>query len=406
MSAAICAVFVFGLTDVRLGTLGGPVPVELPAPPLDVADRDGELTVQVVEAYDAPTEAGSEAGVGTRDGPPIAGARVRVLWGRDGRYFLAGDGRTDAAGAVTLKKLPRGEIWVTVDAENWARSSTTLVIGAEPRTAKVRLRAAESLSVLVKDGEGNPLPLATVLVTGGDPLPFGALTDGAGLAAFDRVGPSPWVVKASARGYESVTRSGVDGDVEIVLRELGSLEVKVVDEGGAPVGGASVSIVGSSLFPARRTETDKTGVSRIAGLLGGVYDLRAVHERSVSQTVIGYRLDKGEHAQVTLRLMPGRMVMALVTEGADDPAPIVVSGADVMLTESGISSFPLYGRTGPDGTVTLGPIAEGHATLAARARGFVARAAVSVPEELPDSPIRIPLLKGGDAGGAGDRRQR
>jgi hypothetical protein len=65
----------------------------------------------------------------------------------------------------------------------------------------------------------------------------------------------------------------------------------------------------------------------------------------------------------------------------------------VALVEGGLSSFPLHGRTGSDGKVTLGPIAPGPATLSARAPDFVGRGAVPVPES-GNEPVRIALLRG------------
>jgi protocatechuate 3,4-dioxygenase beta subunit len=76
----------------------------------------------------------------------------------------------------------------------------------------------------------------------------------------------------------------------------------------------------------------------------------------------------------------------------------VVAAADVVLAEGGITPFPLRGRTGADGKVTLGPIGPGPASVSASARGFVPRGAVPVPEVL-HGPVRIPLLPGGTLAG-------
>jgi hypothetical protein len=139
-------------------------------------------------------------------------------------------------------------------------------------------------------------------------------------------------------------------------------------------------------------ETDGRGIANIVGLLAGVYDLKARRGKLVSDTWIGLELARGEHRSITLKLTVGRMITALVTDGEDDNAPVVPS-ADVVLVEGGLSSFPLRGRTGPEGTVTLGPIASGLAALAAHARDFVPRSAVPVPP-VPEGPVRIALLRG------------
>ena len=382
LAGLACVLVVGGLFDVML-----PVAREVTRaapPPAEVAERDASVQVVVSAA------SGDDAGAA---GPPIEGAAIRVFWTYRGRHYLAATAKTDVDGRARLSELPRGSSWVLAEAEGYSRTSTQLVLGAEPRTAQVVLPEARELAVTVVDEEGAPIPMATVLATGGDPLPFGALTDPAGVARFDRLGPPPWTLKASARGYESLTRSGVTEDATFALRRLGSLEVLVENADGSPAPDAEVTIAGSSLWPARLATADREGVARIAGLLAGAYDLRATHGELVSETLLGVELDRGEQKRVTLTLVPGRMVTALVTDGEGD-SPVVVPSADVVLVEGGLSSFPMLGRTGADGTVTLGPLPRGPATLAARARGFVPRAAVPVPSEL-DGPVRIPLLRGG-----------
>lgn len=376
LAALACLSFVVGLSDVRLprATGGGPF---APPPPVAAAARDARLVLRVVAA-------GTHA--------PIAGATVRAFWQQRGRYYSAAQGESDARGALVLSRLPRGVMWVVVDAKGRARSSTRLVLESAERHATVELAPARSLRVSVRDERGAPLGGATVLVTSADPLPFGALTDARGEARFTRLDAAPWKVKASARGYASATESDVSGDVTLTLRPLGVLDARVVDASGKLVPGATVLIAGSNLWPARRAETGPSGVARIAALLAGVYDLKAEKGDLVSDTLLGFSLAKSAHESVTLRLGPGREVHVLVTDGDADP-PIGVPNADVVLAENGISSFPLTGRTGADGSVTLGPIAPGPAVVAARAADFVPRGGVAVPDTL-SGPVRVALLHG------------
>ncbi len=401
LAAFACCCFVVGLFDVALSR---PV-VAAYAPPLpeQARDRDARLVVDVTEGIDLPLSCldGDDSAGGAaacdptavpEDATGVAGATVRVFWVSRDRYYLAAVQRTDAEGRVDLSGLPRGRVWVLAQAPGRARASTQLVLGAAPRSVAIALPRAYELRVTVHDEAGHAIPGATVLVTASDPLPYGRLTDGAGVAGFVRLPPAPWIVKASAPGYESVTRAGVRSDTAIVLRNLGSLEVRVRGPDGQPVAGASVSIAGSSLWPARRVDTDHNGSARIAGLLAGVYDLRAHRADLVSETLMGLTLERGARETVTLQLQPGRVITVVVTEGTEEDA-LVVPGADVVLAEGGLSSFPLRGRTGADGTVVLGPIAPGPATVAARARGFVARGAVPIPNEL-DGPVRLALLRG------------
>ncbi len=391
VAVVACLAFVAGLFDVALTPFSaGP---SVPAPPVRASERNARLVVRVGALPSARCAPGKDGGVPPGCNPvPLPGATARVFWEQRGRYYLAGSGRTDSAGRVVIDHLPRGAIWVVVDAPKRARSSTRLILGGETRTAEVTLAPAHSLTVSVRDDKGNALPRATVLVTAADPLPFGALTGLDGAAHLTRLGASPWSVKVSARGYESVTRSGVTADVTVTLRRLGSLDVRVETIAGSPVADASVIIAGSNLWPARRATTDGKGTARIAGLLQGTYDLKAEKGALVSDTLVGVELERGQHLSLVLRVYDGRMVTAVVTDGAGEH-PVVVPDANVVLVESGISSFPIRGRSGADGTVTLGPLAPGPAMLAARADGFVPRSGVPVPDQL-DGPVQIPLLKG------------
>jgi Carboxypeptidase regulatory-like domain/PDZ domain len=376
LAALACLAFVVGLSDLRLPRATGGGPFALP-PPAAAGARDARLVLSVIAA---DTRA------------PIGGATARAFWQQGDRYYSAAEGESDAHGTLVLSRLPRGALWVIVDAPGRARSSTRLVLEGIERRATVRLAPAHALTVSVRDERGAPLGGATVLVTGVDPLPFGALTGASGAARFTRLDAAPWQVKASARGYASATESDVNGDVTLTLRPLGVLDVRVVDPSNKPVPGATVLIAGSSLWPARLAETGPRGAARIAALLAGVYDLKAEKGDLVSDTLLGFSLARSAHESVTLRLGPGREVHVLVTDGDGDP-PIGVPKADVVLAENGISSFPLTGRTGDDGSVTLGPIAPGPAVVAARAADFVPRGGVTVPDVL-NGPVRVALLHG------------
>jgi membrane-associated protease RseP (regulator of RpoE activity) len=376
-----CLSLVVGLLDVEVHP-----PPQLAESATVATSRlhDSRLTVIVREACKAAAEC-----------PPLPDAHVRVFWHQDARYFMVAEGRTAHDGRVRLDDLPRGVAWVLAEANGRARRSARVRLAAGEQAVALNLPSAAALGVTVLDEAGAGVVRATVLVEGDDPLPHGLLTDVAGRARFARLGPGPWVVKVSAPGFETVTRQGVREDVTVNLRNLGGLQVSVLDVDGRPAGGATVLIVGSRLWPARRAETDHEGRARVGGLLAGTYDLRATRGNEVSDTLFGLHLERSGQQQVTLRLRAGRSVTALVTDGSDDQAA-VVPGADVVLVEGGLSPFPLQGRTGADGTITLGPIGPGPATLAAGAVGFVSRSAVPVPTEGEgaNDPVRIPLLRG------------
>lgn len=352
--------------------------------------RDAELLVSVV-ARTSGNDDDADAGP-PRTATYLANASVQAYWQRDNEFLDAGHATTNNAGRAVLRALPRGVLWVLVEAPGYARTSTQLVLDPGKRSITLGLEPSHGLAVTVSDEQGQPLKRATVLVTGHDPLPFGALTGDDATAHFLRLGSPPWKVKASAPGYESVTRVGITNDVALTLRRLGALIVRVERASGGPAVNAQVDIAGSTLWPARSVRTDSHGNALIRGLLAGSFDLRATLDTEVSRTELGITLKRGEEREVVLRLLPGRFATLHVTDGeAEDAAP--VRDAAVVVAESGLASFPLRGRTGTAGSVRLGPIAPGPATASASAPDFVGGSTIAVPES-HDSDLRIALIRG------------
>jgi protocatechuate 3,4-dioxygenase beta subunit len=376
LAALVCLFFVVGLRDVALGHALASMPAaRLPAA---VGDRDAELVVSVDD----------------EGGHPVAGASVRVFAMRDGKAYFAGDRNTDATGRATFAKLPRGEVWVLGYGAGKSRASTQLVLAAGSRDARLVLRKALALDVVVVDESEHPVAGASIEVATADPLPYAAVTAADGTARVDRLGPAPYRVRAWAKGYDEVSRSGVvpaAAPLRLRLERPATLAVTVVTPDGKSVAGATVLAAGSGLWPARSTVTDAEGAARISGLRGGVFDLQAHLGDQVSRTELAVAVKRGEVKEVKLTLEPGKRVRVRVTDGEGEGAP-PVKDANVVLVEEGLSSFPLHGRTGADGAVELGPIARGRASVSARAAGFVART-MAVGEAAVE--IQVPLLRGG-----------
>ena len=375
LSVVACLCFVLGLSDLPLR----PAPERKAPEPIRISEqeRTGAVHVTVLKS----------------EGVGLALATVQVFWERAGSFHWIAAESTDSSGQALLSRLPLGRLWLLAEAPGFARASSTLVLGTEQRALSFSLQSAQALDVTVLDETAAPIGQATVLIETADPLPFGALTNEQGVAHVARLGSGPWSVKASAPGFESVSRAGVRGALSLTLRRLASLEVAVLDVEGKPASGATVMIAGATLWPARSALCNNAGVAKITGLLAGSYDLRASLGANVAPTLLGFPLARGANEKLTLRLEPGRTVIAVVTDG-EGPNPVTVANADVVLAEAGLSSFPIRGRTGSDGKVSLGPIASGPATLGARAVGFVGSALVAVPELLT-GPVRVPLTRGG-----------
>lgn len=404
VATVACLFFALGIRDTPERILSPPAPTS--APFVTPFERDAVLLVGVLtqvagaslDPSAAPSSDVGAAGATPESAPrsslvPVAQATVRVFYPFEAKYHLVGTAKTDEHGRARLEHLPRGALWITAEAEGLARTSTQLVMDGSERERELVLSVAHEQEVTVRDEQDHPIANATVLVSTTDPLPYGALTDAKGIATVGRLGAGPYRVKVSARGYESAELRGIVAPLSVKLRRLGALLVRVENGENAPVAGATVLLSGTSLWPARRVTTNEQGQANVHGLLAGSFDLRAVKGDLVSRTELGVTLSRGEQKAVTLRLMPGRMVTVLVTDGEGEPV-VPVPNADVVVAEGGISTFPERGRTTANGRVTLGPFEPGPLAASATARDFVGTSVVAVPEDT-SAPVRVALRRGG-----------
>lgn len=383
--ALVCLLYVAGIPGATLR----PLALEPTAPPLpqELEGRDGALDVVVRAAADDGAA-----------GEPLKGARVRAFAMIDRQAYAAGEAITDGDGVASLARLPHAEHWIVADAPGFARASQMVVVVAGPRRVDLTLGPEHRLDVTVKADEGAPIAGAELEVRGLAPFPVGARTDAEGRAHVEGLGEGPFTVTARAPGFEPVTRRRVqEGEpCAITLGRQSALLVTVVGAHGEKVHHARVSVASPSLWPARMAETGPDGTVRIGGLDAGSYALRATEGSRVSVTDEGVEVGRGDERVVTLALHEGRMVAVRAVDAESGDG---VDKARVVLTEGGLSSFPLEGVTDRRGAVVLGPIARGaqDPTLSARADGWVPKGAVRVSSEEPET--RIPLLRGGVLGG-------
>jgi hypothetical protein len=325
----------------------------------------------------------------TVDGAVAPEARVR-LYVEEGRRVLEGVARE---GEARLDDVPLGGAWLVVESPGRARKSRRVEVDPESEEVAVELAPAESFEIVVVDAAQRPVRNATVFLHGGDPLPHAAYTDATGLAAFDALDGAPYVAEIVAPGFGRRVLEELGADASplfVKLEREAELVVHVVDEAGAPAGNATVLVAGGALWPARSLAADDTGRAAVSGLGRGFYELRAARDKAVSEVHEGVLLEPGETREVELHLVAGSFVEVFVTDGEGEPAR-PVEGADVALVEGGLSSFPVYGRTGVDGLVRLGPIVGGDATASAQAPGFVPRSGVAV--EQASARVRVALSR-------------
>ncbi len=234
---------------------------------------------------------------------------------------------------------------------------------ARTGTRRAESRSGRTLLVEVTDDHSAAVAGAELEVVGAvERMPIGTRTEGDGRARVGGLGEGPWSVTARAPGYEEKTlRANRDGEsVAIVLRRLGDMQVKTIDAHDMPVSGAHVSVAGVAPLASAicRHRLPRTGDH--PGFQPGRFALRATLGDLVSPTEIGVEVEPDHHAEIGVRMAPGRWVGVRVTEGEDVDAPSI-QGARVTLAERGLTPFPLEAVTDKRGAARLGPIAVGPA---------------------------------------------
>lgn len=331
----------------------------------------------------------------TADESAVESGRARLVV-QDGRAVY------EAAierGEARFEGVPVGSAWLVLDAPGRARATRRVAVETGDEELEVALEVGAALEVVVVDAAQRPVRNAAVFVHGDDPLPLAESTDPTGLAAVEGIAGATVAVEIVAQGFGRRVLRDVavaSSPLFVKLERDAELVVHVVDELGAPAANASVLVAGSTVWPARNASTDAGGRAEFSGLGRGFYELRATRGDLVSEARDGMLLEPGETREIELHLVAGSTVEVFVTDGEGEPAR-PVAGADVALVEGGLSSFPVYGRTGEDGLVRLGPIVGGDATVSAQAPGFVPRSAVTVEQATPR--VRVALLRGASVAG-------
>ena len=240
-----------------------------------VSTDDMELTGRVVDSEGNPL-AGVEIWRPTEGSDDI----VAAVSGPDGSFSVPFDG------VFPLGACPPG--WLPDESP---------VKGEEPKGYQIRLRPATRIAGRVVDARGEPVEGAQVHAhrTGGStgcavhlhtgcPGPADRRvgnTDADGRFAFESLEPGWYEVSLADDGYRVERRLGEAGksagEIAFVLpAPLALLEGRVVDEDGAPVAGARVSVSGAR--PGAEARTGEDGGYRFPRVLPGRQRLEVRHE--------------------------------------------------------------------------------------------------------------------------------
>ena len=302
-------------------------------------------------------------------GGPVAEVRVSVEAGpieaavvtdADGRFRLAGL-RPDAY-AVWLFPPPGfvrpGQRTVRVEQ------------GAEVRASYRLLRAARITGVL-EDEEGVPIADAVIVARRareGAPLPgdwdsqadVETRSDRAGAFALEHAAAGAWRLTVEAEGFVPATfEAQAPEELAVTLVRGGALDVEIVDEDGAPVPGALLTVMAAQPqdgAPLRReAAADASGWHRFDGLSPGRYRVVAQvrprpagHGRFVRTAVAEETVEGPVTTALTVRFEEGASIAGkVIEEGSGRP----LSGVEVWASDE-VQDPPA--RPGSDGR-ELGP---------------------------------------------------
>lgn len=188
------------------------------------------------------------------DGKPVAAARIVIFPTERRGGFQAKNGTSDDSGAFRIEDVPPGAVEARVTATGFQAayvSNLEVRAGQDLKGVEIVLAAGAAVEGRVLSPSGKPVAGAEVRVVeeearGFFRMPAMASTDGDGRYRLEGVAPGARTVQASHEGYRRAVR-----DLEVRLGENtldlsleGGAEVRgrVVDEGGAPVPGARVSL--------------------------------------------------------------------------------------------------------------------------------------------------------------------
>jgi protocatechuate 3,4-dioxygenase beta subunit len=387
------------------------------------------------------------------DGKPAAGALLSVVLSVDapmvGKMRIPADSGGALSGAVgtyRIDGLPLGRR-VEVTASLEAALSDPVEAGPLERGVAVEgvdlhLKPAGTVVARVVDEKGGSLQGASVSVSpaseedGNRMVGWmsmrmsndagAARTDAAGSARVRPVRPGAVRVKASLQNYRSaevplVAAAGAETPALLTLKAGGDVAGRVVDEGNAPVGGATVSVqrfgMGDMVNEERTTAED--GAFRVGGLDGKGFMVRAEKTGFVPTSLNGVD-PEGEAVVVTLKAA-GAIVGTVTDEGKAAVAKFRViakkegeAGANPMDWQRFMSAMAGEPYEDPKGAFRVEGLEPGTYALEVRAEGFApghvegivvqagrdSAAAVVLPAGLALSGVVVRKSDGGAVAGA------
>jgi hypothetical protein len=241
-------------------------------------------------------------------GQPAGGAAVYV-----GTSYGSFYGTADVAGVYTVPFVPTGDVYVTADVSGTGVTGSvmgTLASDGDTLTLDVSLIAAGTVSGVVRDETGLPVPGAAVTVysTGSSVGPRYVTADAAGAYAVTNVAAGDITISATTADGELVsavltttlTVHGQTVTADLAL-EATSLTVTVLTAAGAPASSARVLVrpISPVVFDTEIV-ANAAGVAVFPRLRVGTRTLRAIHAGRLRDASVD--LVNGVPASLTITL--------------------------------------------------------------------------------------------------------
>jgi uncharacterized GH25 family protein len=333
------------------------------------------------------------------DGKPVAGARIVILPTDRRAGFQIEDGTSDDGGVFRIEDVPPGAAEARATARGFQAASVSnleIRAGQDLKGVEIVLAAGAAVEGRVLSPAGRPVAGADVEVLAAEEgrrffmMPVSAQTDGDGRYRLEGVAPGARTVQASHESYRSAVRDlevrPGENTLDISLEGGSEVRGRVVDEGGAPVPGARVSLregVRSWDLPGGVSGAD--GGFTLEGVADGTY--RLLGEKD------GFARDEDGQEVVVAGSSVGGLEIKLGRGGA-------VVGQLLGLDFTELSQVQIragggmWGRTGtvrPDGTYRVENLAPGKRRIVATLPGGTRQADGEVELEPGVSETRLDL---------------
>jgi protocatechuate 3,4-dioxygenase beta subunit len=342
-------------------------------------------------------------------GAPVAGARVTADQIAPVPHGDVGATRTDPSGRFRLGPLDSGELVLRAKRDGFLLDEAVHVTALANASARIVLRRAQRIAGTVVDPEGKPVADVRIAARPNRGREArrreeaSAHSGEAGTFTLDVAGGEYELVAAHEDFKEAtVAVRSPDRGVTIRLDRGASLEGDVLDEEGAPVAGAEVSIIPASRSDPKRswkgTTTTRGGKFRIAGLDPGPVRVLArkprIGEGEFFQSVQGdatAEIPATGTARVSIRFDRGLSIGGAVVgpDGAPVPNARVRAWSTPRRPRSLETTFDEVshgqGTTDRGGRFTVSGLKPGEHLLAVQKDGF-------------DAPQEETRAQAGDAG--------